>query len=216
MPRLRRMQREALADGWLPPRAVYGYFPCHADGDDLVIFDACRTADAEIERFNFPRQADEDHLCITDYFAPAASGRRMWWPSRWSRWGQGPRSSPSELQADGDYSESFSRMASAWRRPRLWPSTCTGRSAANWACAQRRANAIAGAIPPVRIWPTTPRCSGCCPRRRPIGVSLTDAYQLVPEQSTAAIIIHHPQATYFMVREGKRDVQLAAAAQSRA
>src|SRR6185503_20845310 len=74
-PRLKAYQQEALATGWARPRAVYGFFPASAQGNDLVIFDP-NDADKEIERFDFPRQGDRDLLCLSDYFAPASNGKR--------------------------------------------------------------------------------------------------------------------------------------------
>ncbi len=57
--RLERMNREALRDGWLKPQAVYGFFPCQADGDDLIIYNPETINSAspdEMTRFSFPRQ----------------------------------------------------------------------------------------------------------------------------------------------------------------
>ncbi|HVO42455.1 MAG TPA: dihydropteroate synthase, partial [Aggregatilineales bacterium] len=84
--RLSKMGREAAANRWLEPRAVYGYFPANSDGDDLILYDpvpfeaeranAGRTPEKrEIARFHFPRQDDGEHLCLSDYFAPADGDR---------------------------------------------------------------------------------------------------------------------------------------------
>ncbi|HEX5726330.1 MAG TPA: dihydropteroate synthase, partial [Longimicrobiaceae bacterium] len=68
-PRLRRYTREARTQGWLRPRAVYGYFPAARRGDDVVVFDPAERT-REIGRFTFPRQPDRDRLCLADYFRP--------------------------------------------------------------------------------------------------------------------------------------------------
>src|SRR5205809_471867 len=82
-PRL-RLQREAEQRGWLKPAAVYGYFPVQSDGQDLVVYDpsgfaaGSLTARGKIEerlRFTFPRQAEREGLCLSDYFQPADSSR---------------------------------------------------------------------------------------------------------------------------------------------
>ncbi|HEX6797687.1 MAG TPA: homocysteine S-methyltransferase family protein, partial [Ktedonobacterales bacterium] len=67
-PRLERMLREARQRRWLHPRAVYGYFPARAEGDDLLVLDP---ADHKrvLERFTFPRQSGGERLCLADYFA---------------------------------------------------------------------------------------------------------------------------------------------------
>ena len=92
------------------------------------------------------------------------------------------------------------RMGWAWRRPRRWPSTCTAISTRSWASRARAASATAGATRPAPTWRTTARSSPCCPTRARSALQLTEAYQLVPEQSTVAIIAHHPQAKYFAAR----------------
>src|SRR5881275_2731640 len=71
-PRLERMWRD---NDYLHPRAVYGYFPVNADGDDLVFFDPDDPA-REIERLTFPRQPAHDRLCLADYYRPIESGER--------------------------------------------------------------------------------------------------------------------------------------------
>src|SRR6185436_14364448 len=62
-------------EGILQPAVVYGYFPCNADGDDVVVYDP-KDHSREIERFRFPRQSDKRRLCISDFFLPVDSGRR--------------------------------------------------------------------------------------------------------------------------------------------
>ena len=89
MPRLRAMQRDAIARGWLRPQAVYGYYPTAAEGDDVLVFDPA-APDRVLQRFSFPRQPAEERLCIADYFAPVSRADATWWPSRPSRWGSAP------------------------------------------------------------------------------------------------------------------------------
>jgi 5-methyltetrahydrofolate--homocysteine methyltransferase len=78
------LQKDAEAKGWLRPMAVYGYFPCQSEGQDLVVYDpAAFTAGSltprgkieETMRFNFPRQAEREGLCLSDYFMPADSSK---------------------------------------------------------------------------------------------------------------------------------------------
>src|SRR5262249_42933659 len=83
-PQRLRLQREAEAEGWIRPRAVYGYFPCQSEGQDLVIFDPAAFAPGslaprgkleEVVRFTFPRQSEREGLCLSDYFAPGSSSK---------------------------------------------------------------------------------------------------------------------------------------------
>ncbi|MFI5281223.1 MAG: cobalamin-dependent protein, partial [Gemmatimonadales bacterium] len=83
-PRRLKLQRDAEAKGWIRPSAVYGYFPCQSEGQDLVILDAgafapgsltLRGKREEVARFTFPRQDSREGLCLSDYFLPADSAR---------------------------------------------------------------------------------------------------------------------------------------------
>ncbi len=71
-PRLERMWRE---QDYLRPRARLGYFPCNADGNELVVFDP-DDPERELERLSFPRQPRHDRICLADFFRPLESGER--------------------------------------------------------------------------------------------------------------------------------------------
>ena len=76
-PTLARLKESAKRDGWLHPKAVYGYYPVQAAGNDLVIYDpdayAADGTTREISRFHFPRQDGRERLCIADYFRSVGS-----------------------------------------------------------------------------------------------------------------------------------------------
>src|SRR5690606_21746332 len=68
------MKQQAIEEGTLTPRAVYGYFPANSDGNDLILYDPDRYSETgdrvEIARLSFPRQPYGEYLCLADYFAP--------------------------------------------------------------------------------------------------------------------------------------------------
>src|SRR6516225_4948968 len=80
-PRLRMWLDRVQAEGLVEAAVVYGYFPAVSEGDDLVVLD---DSGGERERFLFPRQRHDRHLCLADFFRPAASGRPTWSASSWS------------------------------------------------------------------------------------------------------------------------------------
>src|SRR6516225_6499929 len=80
-PRLRMWLERIQAEGLVEAAVVYGYFPAVSEGDDLVVLD---DSGGERERFLFPRQRHDRHLCLADFFRPAASGRPTWSASSWS------------------------------------------------------------------------------------------------------------------------------------
>jgi 5-methyltetrahydrofolate--homocysteine methyltransferase len=204
-PTLRRLSAEVLSDPWLEPRAVYGYFPAQSEGNALILYDpAAYEADGgslrEIGRFTFPRQDGRERLCLADYFRSVDSdevdvvalqvvtvGAEA--TRRFERW-----------QGQGEYSEAYFRHGLAVE---------AAEAVAEWT--HRRIRAELGLGPGVGkrySWGY-----GACPdlddhavvfRLLPaaesLGMELTSAWQLVPEQSTAALIVTHPQAKYYAVR----------------
>ncbi|HIE57254.1 MAG TPA: methionine synthase [Anaerolineales bacterium] len=204
--RLEKMQREALRDGWLRPQAVYGYWPCQSDGDDLVIYAPDSLDDpAEIARFTFPRQAAGDRLCLADYFAPAGSGQFDVAAFQVVTVGQAATERFDALQDAGDYAEAYYLHGLAVQ---------TAEAAAEYLHRHIRHELSLPAGQGKRYswgYPAIPNLEDhrkvfdLLPAESELGMSLTAAYQLVPEQSTAAIILHHPRAKYFNVGESRFD-----------
>ncbi len=201
--RLARMKREALADGSLTPRAVYGYFPAQSDGNDLILYDADRYstsgARVEIARFSFPRQPYGEHLCIADYFAPVDSAQVDVCPLQVVTVGERATEKFDALQAANEYTEAY-----------FFHGLAVQAAEATATYMHRFINRELG-IPVERgkrySWgyPACPDLSDhltvfrLLPAEEKLGMTLTAAYQLVPEQSTAAIVVHHPDAKYYSV-----------------
>ncbi|MFL7869475.1 MAG: cobalamin-dependent protein, partial [Anaerolineales bacterium] len=106
--RLAAMKKEALQTGWLKPQAVYGYFPCQSDGDDLIVYSPLLTREGrgvrEITRFSFPRQPYDAHLALSDYFASVDSGQMDVVAFQVVTVGQEATERFDALQSKGDYS----------------------------------------------------------------------------------------------------------------
>jgi 5-methyltetrahydrofolate--homocysteine methyltransferase len=197
-PRLRRMKTEALTGGWLTPGAVYGYFPVAADGDTLVVYDPQDPA-TEIERFEFPRQADRDELCLADYFVPGNNGQRDVAALQIVTVGDALLERSERMMREGDYTEGYYlhgfgvRLAEAGaehvNRLIVRELGLDGRRGLRYswgypACPDHMQHEIVF------------RLLGAGER---LGMQVTSAGALVPELSTAAIVVHHPEAKYFGV-----------------
>ncbi|GAB4557160.1 MAG: methionine synthase [Anaerolineae bacterium] len=207
--RLARMEAEALAQGWLRPQAVYGYFPCQADGDELVVYApeaALGGERREIARFSFPRQEKGDELCIADYFLPRSEEALDVVAFQVVTVGHEATQRFDALQEAGDYSEAYyvhglavqtAEATAEWLHRRIQEELGIGRRGKRYswgypACPDLRDHALVFQL---------------LPAEEALNMSLTAAYQLVPEQSTAAIVVHHPEAKYFHVG-GSRVEQL--------
>jgi 5-methyltetrahydrofolate--homocysteine methyltransferase len=234
--RVRELVREAERDGWLEPQIAYGYFPAQSDGNELVIYDPASLAEVgsggwgpeagrgpvpepqsrlrELTRFVFPRQPERERLCLADYFRSAESGEFDVAAFQIVTMGTKVDDLTEQLQISGDYSRGYfihglsvslaEGLAEYTNRVIRQGLGLRGEQGKRYswgypACPDLDEHAKLFAILPADQ----------------IGVSLTDAFQLVPEQSTAAIVIHHPEAKYFSIGSAREraegDVEAVAA-----
>jgi 5-methyltetrahydrofolate--homocysteine methyltransferase len=196
-PRLRELQARAEREPLLEPRAVYGYFPAAGLGNDVILYDPNDRA-REIARFQFPRQAGGEHLSLADYLHEPDEGRASDVIAlQVITVGAQASERIDALQQAGTYSESYYLHGF---------SVQAAEATADWMHRRIRAELGLEADRGKRYsWGY-----GACPdlaqheivwrlldAKAAIGVELTEAFQIVPEQSTAAMVIHHPQAAYF-------------------
>jgi 5-methyltetrahydrofolate--homocysteine methyltransferase len=196
-PKLEELKAEAQAKGWLVPKVVYGYFPCHAEGNDLVVLDPAHRK-AELARLRLPRQPDDRNLCLADWFReePGSDVAAFQVVTVGDRAGH----VADEANARGDYSRGLFVHGLAVEAAEAL--------AEHWHRQVRRELALADGegkrySPGYPSWPELTDQRQLWKLLEPdkaIGVSLTEANQMVPEASTSAIVLHHPDAIYFTVR----------------
>ena len=197
-PRLARYQQEALDSGWIVPRAVYGIWPAAADGDALVLYDP-EEATREVGRFDLPRQSDRGGLCLSDYFRPAAAGERDVVALQLVTVGDELLQRSSRLMEEGEYSEGYYLHGFGVRLAEASAEYVHERIREDLGIANDRGLRYSwgyGACPDIlqhRLVFDLLRA------REAVGLDLTEAGALVPELSTAALVVHHPEARYFSV-----------------
>jgi 5-methyltetrahydrofolate--homocysteine methyltransferase len=205
-PRLRMWLDRIQSDGLVEAAVVYGYFPAVSEGNDLVVLDE---SGAERERFTFPRQRHDRHLCLADFFRPAASGETDVVGFQLVTVGTRLSQATGELFAKDafrDYLELHGLSVQL-----------TEALAEYWHGRVREELGLAQFDPPGLDGILKVGYRGCrysfgypaCPdledraklvrllRPERVGVVLSEEYQLTPEQSTDALITHHPEARYF-------------------
>jgi 5-methyltetrahydrofolate--homocysteine methyltransferase len=198
-PRLKRYTREARTQGWLRPRAVYGYFPAGRDGDDVVVFDPADLS-REIGRFSFPRQADRERLCLADYYRPLQGGRpRDVVAVQVVTSGDRAEEFIARRNAGGDYSEGYFLHGFSVQTAEGAAELVNRRIKQELGVSNGRGLRYSWGYPACPDVEQHEVLFRLLPVERSIGVSLTSAWQLDPEQSTAAIVVHHPAAKYFSV-----------------
>jgi 5-methyltetrahydrofolate--homocysteine methyltransferase len=205
-PIYQELKKRSAQEKLLVPKVVYGYYQCQSEGNDLIVYDREREV-----RFTFPRQPAGKHLCLADFFAARESGRRDTVAFHLVTVGRRASVYSHELFKSDNYSDYLYfhglSVESAEALAELWHKRI------------REELGIAGADSPdlSRLfrqdyqgarysfgYPACPRLEDqeklftlLDPAR--IDVELSEEFQLEPEQSTSAIIVHHPEAKYFSI-----------------
>ena len=188
---------EALHDGLLQPRVVYGYFPAAGVGNDVIVYDP-NDPRRELARMTFPRQVGGEHLSLADYLRePKDDAATDVIALQVVTVGSNATARTDALQASGDYSESYFLHGFSVQSAEALAEFTHRRIRRELHLADDRGKRYSwgyGACPDLSQHETVFALLDATAK---IGVTLTPAYQIVPEQSTAAIVIHHPRAAYF-------------------
>ncbi len=201
-PRLERMWREQT---YLHPRALLGFFPCYSLGNDIIVLDP-EDRKTELTRFVCPRQPKGDRICLADFFRPAIDGKA---PPELDviavqavTVGSEVTELMAKLEAEGEFAEQLFVHG-------LGVQTAEG--LAEWLHFRVREMLGIDAAQGRRYswgYPAVPEQSEHLKVEKllnleQIGMTITDGYAPEPEQSTLALIAHHPQAIYFGTRQGR-------------
>jgi len=201
--RLAKMTKDALKDGWLKPHAVYGYFACQADGDDLIIYENAENK-KEISRFHFPRQPYDDHLALSDYYATVESGQMDVVALQVVTVGLEATEKFEKLQSAHDYTEAYFIHGLAVQTAEATANYIHEHIRRELGLAEEQGKRYSWGYPAIpeledhfKVFKLLPAVES------ELGMSLATSGQLIPEQSTAAIIVHHKDAKYYSVGESR-------------
>ena len=209
-PQLRALLNEAQSQGWLNAAVVYGYFPCYSEGNDLVILHhEGELKGQERVRFTFPRQRRDRRLCLSDFFRSKESGVIDTVAFHVVTMGETVSKATGELFAANRYREYLElhglsvqlteALAEQWHariRSELSVSEEDSKEISAILDQGYRGSRYSFGYPACPdIEQQVQLCQLLQPER--IGVVLSEEFQLHPEQSTSAIIVHHPEAKYF-------------------
>ena len=200
--RLVHMRKEAEAQGWLKPQGVYGFWPCQSEGENLHIYDPDTLADQApqvLETFVFPRQAGGRGYCLADYFASQDSGRMDVVAFQVVTVGHQATNRFEALQEAGEFAEGYYWHGLAVQMAEAAANYLHAHIRRELQLAADRGKRYSWGYPAIPELEDHKKVFKLLPAESALGMSLTSAYQLVPEQSTAAIIVHHPDAKYFNI-----------------
>jgi 5-methyltetrahydrofolate--homocysteine methyltransferase len=196
-PRLERMWREQR---YLHPRALLGYFPCYGEGNEVVVLDP-EDRETVLERLVFPRQPAHDRICLADFYRPKDGDELDVVAIQAVTAGDEVTELMARLEADGEFAEQLFVHG-------LGVQTAEGMAEWLHACVRRDLG-----IPLDQgrrySW-GYPACPEQSEQEKvyrlldapSIGLRLSGGYAVEPEQSTLAIVAHHPQAVYFGMKSG--------------
>ncbi|HYD41827.1 MAG TPA: methionine synthase [Anaeromyxobacter sp.] len=196
-PKLEALKAEAVARGWLTPKVVYGYFPCHAEGNDLVVLDP-ESRRSALARLRFPRQPDDRNLCLADYFREEPGSDVV--AFQVVTMGDAATGVAAEAQEKGDYTRALFLHGLAVEAAEALADHWHVRVRKELGLVENQGKRYSPGYP---SWPELADQTEVWKLLEPdrtIGVSLTEAHQMVPEQSTSAVVLHHPEAIYYLVR----------------
>ena len=209
-PRLRSLLNEVQSSGWLNAAVVYGYFPCYSEGNDLVILHhEGEKKGEERTRFTFPRQTRDRRLCISDFFASKDSNKRDVVAFHVVTMGSTVSEAAAKLFAANNYREYLELHGLSVQLTESLAEHWHARIREELSVKSEDSSDLQGILDQGYRgsrysfgYPACPDleqqvqlCELLDPVR--IGVELSEEFQLHPEQSTSAIIVHHPEAKYF-------------------
>jgi 5-methyltetrahydrofolate--homocysteine methyltransferase len=221
----KKLEEDVIAAGWFEPKVVYGYFPAQGDGNDVVVYapPASQTSVAsgkqiekkdlkELLRFTFPRQREGRRLCISDFFAAPSSGKMD--VLGLSLVTIGPKASveTQRLFEGGEYTrylylhglsvetaEALAEFHHKKMREELGIAGEDSPHTRDLFHQKYRGSRYSFGYPACPNLEDQTKLFALLKPEENVGVRLTSAFLLEPEQSTSAIVVHHPGAKYFVV-----------------
>jgi 5-methyltetrahydrofolate--homocysteine methyltransferase len=217
-PEYQQLKEKAKRENLLVPQVVYGYFPCQSDGNDVVVYHPPVNVDdvdplklKEWQRFSFPRQAKDRRLCIADFFAPVQSGLVDVFSCHVVTVGERASEYARKLFAANQYKdylyfhglgvETAEALAEVWHkriRQELGIADKDAQDIKRLFSQGYQGARYSFGYPACPLLEDQVKLFDMLKPDR-IGVYLTEEFQMEPEQSTSAIIVHHPKARYFTI-----------------
>ncbi|MGA2101712.1 MAG: vitamin B12 dependent-methionine synthase activation domain-containing protein, partial [Candidatus Sulfotelmatobacter sp.] len=213
-PILKKLEDEVLESGLFAPAVVYGYFPAQADGNDVIVYEPAdaEKAGAELLRFTFPRQREGRRLAISDFFAPKSSGKMDVIGLSLVTIGAKASVETQRLFEGGEYTkylylhglsvetaEALAELHHKKMREELGIAGEDAPEIRDLFHQKYRGSRYSFGYPACPNLEDQTKLFALLKPEENVGVRLTSGFLLEPEQSTSAIVVHHPGAKYFVV-----------------
>jgi 5-methyltetrahydrofolate--homocysteine methyltransferase len=216
----KKLGEEVIAAGWFEPKVVYGYFPAQGDGNDVVVYEPKSdnhgehrgTRGKELLRFTFPRQKEGRRLCISDFFAAPSSGKMDVLGLSLVTIGAKASVETQRLFEGGEYTrylylhglsvetaEALAEFHHKKMRQELGIAAEDSPHIRDLFHQKYRGSRYSFGYPACPHLEDQTKLFALLKPEENVGVRLTSGFLLEPEQSTSAIVVHHPGAKYFVV-----------------
>lgn len=219
-PILKDLEDEVMREGWFDPKVVYGFFPCQSDGNSVIVYelvDGLRAGSQvpanlkELQRFTFPRQREGRKLCISDFFLSKCSGRIDVLGLSVVTIGDRASHETQKLFEGGEYTkylylhglsvetaEALAEYMHKVVREEMGMGKDDAERISDLFHQKYRGSRYSFGYPACPNLEDQTKLFALLKPEEAIGVRLTTGFLLEPEQSTSAIIVHHPTAKYFV------------------
>ena len=216
----KQLEEEVIASGIFGPQVVWGYFPCQGDGNDVVVYEpeqdkadhrGHRGPQRESLRFTFPRQREGRRLCISDFFAPKSSDKMDVIGFSLVTMGAKASQETQRLFEGGEYTrylylhglsvetaEALAEYHHKLMREELGIAGDDSPHIRDLFHQKYRGSRYSFGYPACPNLEDQTKLFALLHPEENVGVRLTSTFLLEPEQSTSAIVVHHPAAKYFV------------------
>jgi 5-methyltetrahydrofolate--homocysteine methyltransferase len=198
--KLESMLQELQTNPWITPRAGYGHWQANSEQDTILLYDP-HQPERIVARFSLPRQAEGERLCLADYLPARSNGETALLSLQVVTMGKKASERANALFADGDYAEGYFAHGLAVQFAEAAAEYTHALIRKELNLKKNQGRRYSWGYEPIPDLAQHQILFDLIPARTELDMQLSSAFQLIPEQSTAAMVIHHEDARYFRIKE---------------
>ncbi|HOJ01919.1 MAG TPA: vitamin B12 dependent-methionine synthase activation domain-containing protein [Anaerolineaceae bacterium] len=196
--KLESMLSELRTNAWITPAAGYGHWMANSEGDTILLYDP-QNSEKIIARFPLPRQQSGERLCLADYLPACSSGISTILSLQVVSMGHKASETANRFFSNGNYAEGYFRHGLAVQFAEAAAEYVHALIRKELSLEKRQGRRYSWGYEPIPDLSQHRILFELIPAQAELDMDLTSACQLIPEQSTAAMVIHHKAARYFRI-----------------
>ncbi len=197
--KLEVMLHELQINPWLQPAAGFGHWQANSEGNSILLYDPEDT-EKIIARFPLPRQSEGDNLCLADYLPARSSGEKDILSLQVVTMGKKASETANAFFSNGNYVEGYFAHGLAVQFAEAAAEYVHNLIRNELHLKKNQGRRYSWGYEPIPDLAQHQILFDLIPAHEELGMQLTSAYQLIPEQSTAAMVIHNEHARYFRIK----------------